>query len=83
MKLIKIGGLYVDPERVIAVSNIEETHMVASGAACLIWIGPTDQDYFLVRVSKEEAVKKINKAQPTKEELNNLISARIMGKEKN
>ncbi len=59
--LIQIGGMYLDPDEVLAVSAFTDAQNAVVPNKALIWLGPNDGEYFAVPVSIEEAVALINK----------------------
>ena len=59
--LISIGGMYLDPDEVLAVSTFTDSQNAVVPDKALIWLGPNDGEYFSVPVSVEETVALINK----------------------
>ncbi len=59
--LISIGGMYIDPDEVLAVSSFTDANNAVVEDKALIWLGPGDDDFFSVPVSPGEAVALINK----------------------
>lgn len=61
--MIEIGGMWIKPEVVIAITKDFDVHSGASN--CQIFFGPREDDYFTVPIDKDEAAKIINAALPS------------------